>query len=67
MGRSLSQSSCDRARELMSLELDNELSRPSALRLRAHTTVCAECRRYRRELHSITTILRTTACHAERR
>jgi hypothetical protein len=58
MVRSLSQSSCDRARELMSPELDNELSRPSALRLRAHTAVCGECRRYRRELHSITTILR---------
>jgi hypothetical protein len=42
----------------MSPELDNELSRPSALRLRAHITVCAECRRYRRELRSITTILR---------
>lgn len=42
----------------MSPALDGELSRGSSLRLRAHTAVCSECRAYRRELHSITTILR---------
>lgn len=42
----------------MSPELDNELSRPSALRLRAHTMVCGDCRHYQRELRSITSVIR---------
>jgi Putative zinc-finger len=42
----------------MSVALDGELSRGSALRLRAHTSVCSSCRLYRHELGSITAVLR---------
>jgi Putative zinc-finger len=58
MGRFDSPSGCDRAREQMSMALDGELSRRSALGLRAHTSVCSSCRRYRQELGSITDVLR---------
>ena len=49
---------CDLARRHISVELDDELGAFEAARLHAHLGVCPDCRRFRRELRSITTQLR---------
>ncbi len=49
---------CGLAREQISAALDGELSLPAALRLRAHTIACADCRGYRSELRSLTIVVR---------
>lgn len=50
---------CRSTRELVSLELDDELSELEAARLDAHLGTCASCRALRSELHGLTLALRT--------
>ena len=45
--------SCRRATELISAELDAELSLPQRVRLGFHSIVCTGCRRYRRQLRDM--------------
>ena len=49
---------CHAARQQISALLDGELDQLGRVRLRAHTTRCAECRRFAGELKSITVRLR---------
>jgi predicted anti-sigma-YlaC factor YlaD len=56
--RSSARTACDLARRHISVQLDDELGVFEAARLHAHLGVCRPCRRFRRELLSITTQLR---------
>ena len=49
---------CERARALVSLELDGELSEVEEASLAAHRRVCPECEARARELEAITSALR---------
>ena len=49
---------CDRARELVSLELDGGLSSFSGTLLRRHLSRCTECREYAEVVRGATTLLR---------
>jgi predicted anti-sigma-YlaC factor YlaD len=50
---------CRRTRELVSLELDGELSELDAARLEAHLADCASCRELKAELAGLTFALRS--------
>lgn len=54
-----SASACHDARQQVSVQLDGELSTFEAIRLRAHLGTCGECRRFRREVQTITVTLRS--------
>jgi predicted anti-sigma-YlaC factor YlaD len=56
--RSSAGRACDLARRHISAQLDDELGALEAARLHAHLGVCPQCRRFRRELQSITAQLR---------
>jgi anti-sigma factor RsiW len=49
---------CRRTRELVSLELDGELSELESARLNAHLEACASCRELKAELAGLTLALR---------
>jgi predicted anti-sigma-YlaC factor YlaD len=49
---------CDRARELVSAQLDHELPELDRVRLDAHLEHCADCRRFGAEIASTTGVLR---------
>jgi anti-sigma factor RsiW len=51
---------CDRAREELSMALDQELPELDHVRLDAHLASCAACRAFRDQLESTTDILRDT-------
>lgn len=51
---------CGQTRELVSLELDGELSELEAARLDAHLADCAACRELSSELGGLTLAIRTT-------
>src|SRR5438094_8443860 len=53
-----SQSSCDGAREAMSLALDGELAELDQARLDAHLERCPECRAFRTASTTMTALLR---------
>ncbi|HUK93504.1 MAG TPA: zf-HC2 domain-containing protein [Gaiellaceae bacterium] len=55
----MSQLSCRRTGELVSLELDGELSELESARLESHLEACAACRSLKAELTSMTVALRT--------
>jgi anti-sigma factor RsiW len=50
---------CRASRELISLELDGELSELESVRLAAHLDGCATCRALQAELGGLTSVLRT--------
>jgi predicted anti-sigma-YlaC factor YlaD len=52
---------CGQVQELISLELDGELSELEAARLDAHLAECAACRELSSELGGLTLAIRTTA------
>jgi anti-sigma factor RsiW len=56
-----SERGCGAARERISLELDGELGRGEALRLRLHLLACPACSADRRRLAAIVTTLRAGA------
>jgi hypothetical protein len=58
---------CRSTRELVSLELDGELSELDAVRLNSHLAACAGCRALRAELESVTLALRTAPLEPLRR
>lgn len=49
---------CTRTRELLSLELDGELSQLDSARLESHLVHCAQCRTLKTELAAMTLALR---------
>jgi predicted anti-sigma-YlaC factor YlaD len=49
---------CDSARELLSLQLDDELAELDIARLDAHLEYCPSCRMFRDEINAATTALR---------
>src|ERR1043165_8831175 len=57
---------CDRARELVSAQLDHELPELDRVRLDAHLEHCADCRSFRAEIASTTRVLRAAALEAPR-
>jgi predicted anti-sigma-YlaC factor YlaD len=55
----LSDYACRRARELTSLELDEDLSQLEQARLAVHVRRCASCRDFRLGVHATTEMLRS--------
>jgi len=55
------ESGCRRARELSSLELDEELSQLEQTQLAVHVRSCASCRDFRRGVRGATEALRSAA------
>ena len=55
----LSDHACRRARELASLELDEDLSQLEHARLGVHVRRCPSCREFRQGVHAITETLRS--------
>ena len=53
-----SRATCELARRNVSVELDDELGPFETARLRAHLSVCEDCRSFRHELQSLTLHLR---------
>jgi predicted anti-sigma-YlaC factor YlaD len=51
---------CDRARQWVSADVDDELSRFERVLLAAHTATCSSCREFHAAAIAITTTLRTT-------
>ena len=51
---------CDRARQWVSADVDDELSRFERVLLAAHTAACPSCREFHAATIAITTTLRTT-------
>src|SRR5919204_3616229 len=49
---------CDRAREQISAQLDEELPELTRVRLEAHLEACAGCRSFKAELEGVATTLR---------
>lgn len=49
--------SCRRATELISAELDAELSLPQRIRLGFHSIVCTSCRRYRQQQQAMENVV----------
>jgi predicted anti-sigma-YlaC factor YlaD len=52
------QGECERARQWASIEVDGELSTFERVLLRAHTTTCSSCRRFRADIAGVTHALR---------
>src|SRR5919197_678643 len=55
----LSDHACRRARELASLELDENLSQLEQARLGVHVRRCASCREFRQGINAVTQTLRS--------
>ena len=55
----ISEHACRRARELASLELDENLSQIEQARLAVHVRRCAPCREFRLGVHAMTETLRS--------
>lgn len=56
-----SPTSCDRARESISLALDGELVEVDRARLAAHTELCADCRAFEADARAVSRNLRSAA------
>jgi hypothetical protein len=51
---------CQRAAELCSHAIDRKLTRIERIALALHTLICSACRRYRRQIHLLRSIMRST-------
>ena len=51
--------SCERVREQLSLELDQQLDELQRARLQSHLAACPACRAFRAELHGLAATLRS--------